>query len=154
VISAPQGGRGFSAPTFFHVQHFSLSVFKYFKPMIRLLFALLCMTATLSASAADPATGLEGVITAGPVHGGPTRIGVPDSRPLANTAFIAENQKGTVISFSTDDQGRFHLSLEPGHYTVSLKEKRGGIGRYGPFEVDVVAGQMTKVEWRCDTGMR
>jgi len=121
--------------------------------MIRILFALLCMTITLSVSAADLATGLEGVVTVGPVRGGPTRIGVPNSKPLANTAFIAENQKGAVV-FNTDDQGRFHVSLEPGHYTVSLKEKRGGIGRYGPFEADVTAGQMTKVEWRCDTGMR
>jgi hypothetical protein len=63
-------------------------------------------------SAAAPATGLEGVITVGPVHGGPTRIGVPDSRPLANTAFIAKNQEGNVVS----------------------------IRRYGPFEADVTAG--------------
>jgi hypothetical protein len=127
-------------------------LFRY--SMRSILLGLFCLAAPMFASAADPATGLKGVITAGPVHGGPTRIGVPDSRPLANTTFIAENQKGTVISFSTDDQGRFHLSLEPGHYTVSLKEKRGGIGHYGPFEIDVIAGQMTKVEWHCDTGMR
>jgi len=105
-------------------------------------------------SATDPATGLEGVITVSPVRGGPSRLGVPDSRPLANTAFIADNAKGTVVSFSTDDQGQFRISLEPGHYTVSLQEKRAGIGRYGPFQVDVVAGQMTKVAWRCDTGIR
>jgi hypothetical protein len=122
--------------------------------MSRVLVGVLCLIATLPLSAADSATGLEGVITVGPLYGGPSRIGVSDSRPLANTALIAENQKGTVVSFSTDDQGRFHLSLEPGHYTVSLREKRGGIGRYGPFEADVTAGQMTKVEWRCDTGMR
>jgi hypothetical protein len=115
---------------------------------------IFCLAMTLSASAADPATGLEGIITVGPVHGGPSRIGVPDSRPLANTAFSAQNEKGTVVSFSTDNQGRFHLSLEPGHYTISLKEKRSGIGHYGPFEADVTAGQMTKVDWRCDTGMR
>ena len=88
------------------------------------------------------------------MHGGPARIGVPGSKPLANTEFIAENQNGTVVSFSTDGEGRFHLSLEPGHYTVLLKEKRGAIGRYGPFDADVTAGQMTKVEWRCDTGIR
>ena len=122
--------------------------------MSRVLIGVLCLTATLSLSAADPATGLEGVITVGPVHGGPSRIGLPDSKPLGNTAFIVENQKGTLVSFTTDDQGRFHLSLEPGHYTVSLKEKRVAIGRYGPFEADVTAGQMTKVQWRCDTGIR
>ena len=122
--------------------------------MRTIFLGLFCLAAPMFASAAEPETGIEGVITAGPVHGGPTRIGVADSRPLANTAFIAENQKGTVVSFSTDDLGRFHLSLEPGHYTVSLREKHSAIGRYGPFEADVTAGQMTKVEWRCDTGMR
>jgi hypothetical protein len=123
-------------------------------PMSRVVIGGLCLIATLPLCAADPATGLEGVITVGPVHGGPSRIGLPDSKPLGNTAFIAENQKGTVVSFITDDQGRFHLSLEPGHYTVSLKEKRLGIARYGPFEADVTAGQVTKVQWRCDTGIR
>ena len=117
-----------------------------------ILSCCLLLGATLSAS--EPQTGIEGVITVAPVHGGPTRIGIPDSRALANMTFIAQKQNGTATSFTTDDQGRFRLSLEPGHYTVSLKEKKAGIGRYGPFEVDVVDGQMTKVEWRCDTGMR
>jgi hypothetical protein len=81
-------------------------------------------------------------------------MGIPDSRALANMTFIAQKQNGTATSFTTDDQGRFPVSLQPGHYTVSLKEKKVGIGRYGPFEVDVVDGQMTKVEWRCDTGVR
>jgi len=102
----------------------------------------------------DVRTGIEGVITVSPIHGGPARVGVPNSRPLPNTAFVVQNDKGPVASFSTDDQGRFRVTLAPGHYTVSIKERRGGIGRYGPFDVDVIADQMTKVEWRCDTGMR
>jgi hypothetical protein len=117
-----------------------------------LLPCCLLLTATLSAS--EPQTGIEGIITISPVHGGPTRMGVPDSRALADTTFIAQKQNGMAAFFTTDDHGRFRVSLEPGHYTVSLKEKKGGIGRYGPFEVDVVDRQMTKVEWRCDTGMR
>jgi len=102
----------------------------------------------------QPGTGIEGVITVGPTHGGPTRVGVPDSKPLANRTFVVENEKGAVASFATDDQGRFRISLAPGHYTVSPKEKRPKIGRYGPFDVDVVAGQMQKVAWYCDSGMR
>jgi Prealbumin-like fold domain len=102
----------------------------------------------------DATTGIEGVITVSPIHGGPARIGVPDSRPLANTDFVIQNDKGVVTSFTTDTQGQFRVSLAPGHYTVSLKERRGGIGRYGPFDVDVIAAQMTKVAWQCDTGMR
>jgi hypothetical protein len=133
----------------------AFQLFGVYFPMIStpsILSCFLLVAATLSAS--EPQSGIEGVITAGPVHGGPTRIGVPDSRPLANAAFIVENEKGVISSFTTDDQGHFAVSLDTGHYTVSLKDKKGGIGHYGPFSVDVVAGQMTKVEWRCDTGMR
>jgi hypothetical protein len=113
-----------------------------------------CLLVATMLFASEPQTGIEGVITVGPVHGGPTRIGVPDSRPLANATFIAQKEKGTATSFTTDDEGRFRIWLEPGHYSVSLKAEKRRIGRYGPFEVDVVPGQTTKVEWRCDTGMR
>ena len=98
-------------------------------------------------------TGIEGVITIDPSRPGPVRADAPSS-PLANTAFIVESQKGEIKSFTTDDRGRFRMPLAPGHYKVSLKGKTGGIGRFGPFEVDVVAGQMTKVQWRCDSGIR
>jgi hypothetical protein len=99
-------------------------------------------------------TGIEGVITIGPIQAGPVRADTPSSRPLANTAFVVENQKGEVTSFTTDRDGRFRAPLVPGHYKVSLKGRTSSIGRYGPFEVDVVARQMTKVQWQCDSGMR
>lgn len=99
-------------------------------------------------------TGIEGVITINPARPGPIRADAPSSRPLANATFVVENQKGEATSFTTDDQGRFRTPLAPGHYKVSLKGKTSSIGRYGPFEVDVVAGQTTKVQWECDSGMR
>ena len=80
------------------------------------------------------------------------RADAPSSRPLANTAFVVENQRARLTSFTTDDQGRFRTPLAPGHYKVSLKGRTSSIGRYGPFEVDVVAGQTTKVQWQCDSG--
>jgi len=99
-------------------------------------------------------TGIEGEITVGPVQGGPSRPGLSDSKAFANATFVVESKKGLVTSFTTDDRGRFRISLAAGHYTVSMKDKKGGIGYYGPFEVDVVAGNITKVQWHCDTGMR
>ena len=99
-------------------------------------------------------TGIEGVITIDPARPGPVRADAPSSRPLANATFVVENQKGETTSFTTDDQGRFRTPLAPGHYKVSLKGRTSSIGRYGPFEVDVVAGQTTKVQWQCDSGMR
>jgi Carboxypeptidase regulatory-like domain len=99
-------------------------------------------------------TGVEGVITVAPIHPGPVREGVPSSGPLTNAAFTVQNETSTVTSFTTDAEGRFRVSLPPGHYTVSRKDSQLGIGHFGPFEVDVAVGKMTSVEWRCDSGMR
>lgn len=107
-----------------------------------------------SAPAPEKNTGIEGVISVSPAHGGPARVGVPNSRPLANVEFTVENANGAVASFTTDQDGRFRVSLAPGHYTISRKGEKHKIGRYGPFAADVVAGQLTKVEWNCDSGMR
>ena len=30
--------------------------------------------------------------------------------------------------------------------------RTGTVGFYGPSEVDVALGKMTKVEWKCDSG--
>ena len=109
---------------------------------------------TQSTPKSEPETGLEGQILIGPIHGGPTKQGVPDSGPLANTEFVVEKENGVVATFTTDEQGRFRISLPPGHYAVSKKGPRVSIGSYGPFEVDVAAGQVKRVEWNCDTGMR
>jgi Prealbumin-like fold domain len=99
-------------------------------------------------------TGIEGVIMISPAQPGPIRADSPGSIPLANVTFAIENEKGEVASFTTDDQGRFHTSLTPGHYKVVMKGRNRAIGRFGPFEVDVVAGKMTNVQWECDSGIR
>jgi len=99
-------------------------------------------------------TGIEGVIIVSPAHGGAVRVGEQSSKPLANVPFVVANDKGTIAEFTTDEQGRFKIRLSPGHYTVVRKGAQKGIGRFGPFIVDVSAGQITKVEWRCDSGMR
>ena len=100
------------------------------------------------------ATGIEGVITISPSRPGPAREGMANSVPLAKMTFAVENKSNMVASFTTDDEGRFRVSLNPGHYTVSLKNRKSGIGRFGPWDVEVVAGKMTAVEWQCDSGMR
>ena len=99
-------------------------------------------------------SGIEGVITVSPSHGGAVRVGEQSSKPLANVPFVVANEKGPVAEFTTDDQGRFKVALALGHYSVERKGGQHKIGRYGPFDVDVNAGQVTKVEWRCDSGMR
>jgi hypothetical protein len=102
----------------------------------------------------ESSTGVEGIILISPSHGGPVRVGVPNSAPLVNAAFVIQNERGTIASFTTDAEGKFRVSLAPGHYTVSTQQPAKRIGRFGPFQLDVVAGKMTRVEWVCDSGMR
>ena len=75
-------------------------------------------------------------------------------KPLSNTTFVIENQSGVIKSFTTDDQGRFRVAVPPGKYTVRKEGWTRGIGKFGPFDVEVVSGKITKVEWECDSGMR
>jgi carboxypeptidase family protein len=123
----------------------------------RIILVLLVMSGCFSSgqTQSGSGTGIEGVITFGPTQGGPIRADTPSSKPLANATFVVENEKGAeVASFTTDDQGRFRIPLAPGHYTVFKQGRKHGIGHYGPFDVVVLAGRMTKVEWECDTGIR
>jgi hypothetical protein len=126
--------------------------------LLQLILILLALPCCVVGSEAQPTpstgTGLEGLITLQNIQRGPFREGVPNSRPLANTTFVVNKGTETIASFTTDDQGRFRISLPAGHYSISKKDWKVKVGHYGPFEVDVVAGQMKKVEWNCDTGMQ
>ena len=99
-------------------------------------------------------SGIEGVITISPANPGPIRADAPGSVPLANATFVVEKNNGEVTSFTTDGQGRFRVSLPPGHYKISLKGRKTTIGHFGPFEADVAPAKMTNVQWECDSGIR
>jgi len=129
-------------------------LFSLFAGLVGLIFHFAAMAGSQATPTPEPRTGLGGVILIGPVRGGPARQGVPDSAPLPNATFVVEKESRTIATFTTDEQGRFQISLPPGHYTVSKKGPRVAIGSYGPFEVDVTTGQMKKVTWNCDTGIR
>lgn len=102
----------------------------------------------------NPGSGIEGIILIAPAHPGPSKVDVPDTAPLANTAFVVAKGNETIGSFTTDAQGAFRIILPPGHYTISRKDAAPRVGRFGPFEVDVAEGQIAKVKWTCDSGMR
>ena len=122
---------------------------------IILVFLVMAACFSSGQTQSGSGTGIEGVITFSPTQPGPIRADAPSSKPLANTTFVVENGKGAeVASFTTDEQGRFRVPLAPGHYTVSRKGKKGGPGRFGPWDIDVRADQMTSVTWECDTGIR
>jgi hypothetical protein len=119
-----------------------------------LILAVMCTSFSSGQTPSGAQTGVEGIITISPTQAGPVRDDSPGSKPLANATFAVENEKGEVASFITDDQGHFRTLVPPGHYKVSMKGRKSSIGRFGPFEVDVAAGKITKVEWQCDSGIR
>ena len=119
--------------------------------------ALLLVNGSLASAESDATrgSGVEGVVMVSPTWPGPIKKGSekPNVAPVAGAVFSVSNNKGTVTSFTTDGEGRFRLSLSPGHYVVSLTENRFA-RPCGPFEIDVGPGKMIKVEWRCDSGMQ
>jgi len=118
------------------------------------LVTCLALAQKTPVSHADGSAGVEGTISVTPIQGGPTRKGEPDSRPLTNITFEVKQNGQVTKSFQTDDRGQFHVELKPGHYTIARSDRQGVVGFYGPFEVEVAQGKVTKVEWKCDSGIR
>ena len=114
------------------------------------LFSVMAMAET-----ADTGTsGIEGTIAVSPIRGGPIRKGDgPSVAPVRNTEFVVKAGDAIVAKFTTDGEGRFQVALPPGRYLVAREGAVPRIGRW-QFEADVVAGQMTKVNWTADSGMR
>lgn len=117
------------------------------------LIALVCMTAV--AETPSPNTsGIEGTIVVSPTHPGPIRKDEePRAAPVSNAQFVVKAGDATFKTFTTDGEGRFQVPLPPGHYVIVREGAPPRIGRWR-FEADVVAGQLTKVNWTADSGMR
>ena len=99
-------------------------------------------------------SGIEGVIVVSPSRPGPIRRDDELSvAPVRNAQFAVNAGDATVKTFTTDGEGRFQVALPPGHYLIVREGAPPRIGRWR-FEADVVAGQMTKVNWTADSGMR
>lgn len=101
-----------------------------------------------------PGTGIEGSVTISPIHGGPAKMGEPDSAPLANAILAIETAAGTIKTITTDEKGYFKVELPPGRYAIRAK-KIGMRGRGCAMnDIDVTAGSFKQVKLDCDTGMR
>ena len=111
-------------------------------------------SATAAAETPPPTTsGIEGTVVVSPSRPGPITKDGPSVAPVRNTQFVVKAGDATVKTFTTDGEGRFQVALPPGHYVILREGAPPRIGRWR-FEADVVAGQMTKVNWTADSGMR
>lgn len=116
------------------------------------LVALMSITA-VAETPAPKSSGIEGTIVVSPSHPGPITKDGPSVAPVPDTRFVVKAGDAAVATFTTDSEGRFQIALPPGHYVVVREGASPKIGRWR-FEADVVAGEMTKVKWTADSGMR
>ena len=115
------------------------------------LIALFSVTAVATPS--PDTNGIEGTIVVSPSRPGPITKDGPSVAPVRNAQFVVKAGDATVKTFTTDGEGCFQVALPPGHYVIVREGAGAGIGRWR-FEADVVAGQVTKVNWTADSGMR
>ena len=125
----------------------------YLSIMGATLIALFSVTA-VAETPAPGTSGIEGTVLVSPSRPGPIRKDDgPSVAPVRNAQFAVKAGDATVATFTTDGEGRFQVALPPGHYVVLREGAGAGIGRWR-FEADVVAGQVTRVNWTADSGMR
>ena len=118
--------------------------------------ALIAVFSTTAVAETQPpgTSGIEGTIVVSPTRPGPIRKDEePSVAPVRNAQFAIKAGDAPVKTFTTDAEGRFRVALPPGHYVIVREGAPPRIGRWR-FEADVVAGQMTKVNWTADSGMR
>jgi hypothetical protein len=116
------------------------------------LIGFFSMTAAAETAPSGP-SGIEGTIVVSPSRPGPITKDGPSVAPARDLQFVVKADEAIVKTFTTDGEGRFQLALPPGHYIIQREGEAARIGQWR-FEADVVAGQMTKVNWSADSGMR
>ncbi len=103
----------------------------------------------------DASSGIEGTITVD--IGCPTVITTPcPRRPLRARLFIrpAGSADPTVVAESGTD-GRFHVSLPPGHYAIEPRNMRNApVPTAFPLSVTVRPGAWTTLSIEFDSGIR
>jgi hypothetical protein len=123
--------------------------------MVALLFFALIpfMTMAATPTASPLSSGIEGVVLISPSRPGPTRLDQPNATPAPNVTFAVMRDNARIASLTTDAEGRFRLLVPPGHYTVLRDDPGAKIGHWR-FEADVKPGEVTRVRWTADSGMR
>jgi hypothetical protein len=125
---------------------------KYFPVIAAVLVSLFPVMSTADTPTPSP-SGIEGVISFSPSRPGPIRKDGPSIAPGGNLEFVVKKGDARVASFTTNAEGGFRISLPPGHYTVMREDPGAAIGHWR-FEVDVFPGEVAKVRWTGDSGMR
>jgi hypothetical protein len=122
------------------------------------VFVLTILTLALAACGSQPAqpgTGIQGLVQAGPTC--PVeRINSPcPPHPLAATIVVRDGTGAEVTRFRSGADGRFKVDLRPGTYTLlGLTIGSSFLPRPIPTSVTVSQGTYTSINIEYDTGIR
>ncbi len=87
-----------------------------------LIFALTLATLSLSCQAMDSpeadSSGIEGQVLRVNAKPGPIRQGEPTEVPFSATFRVLDADGNEVLTFTTDEEGHFKITLPPGEYTI------------------------------------
>lgn len=104
---------------------------------------------------APPSGGSElfGVVLAGPTCPVETADKPCPPRPVDAEVYAQDAGGVTIASTRTDADGRYHLSLPPGSYTL-VAETDETMSICQPVSVSVPSGAPVQADIGCDTGIR
>jgi hypothetical protein len=117
--------------------------------------ALGLMLAACGTPAAQPGTGIQGIVQVGPTC--PVeRLNSPcPPRPLAATIVVRDGNGAEVTRFHSGADGRFKVNLAPGSYTLlGLTVGSSFLPRPIPTSVTVTQGTCASVTVQYDSGIR
>jgi hypothetical protein len=118
-------------------------------------FALALSMAACGTPAAQPGTGIQGTVQAGPTC--PVeRIDSPcPPHPLAATVVVRDASGAEVTRFHSGADGRFKVDLAAGSYTVvGLNIGSSFLPRPIPTSVTVTQGTYASINVQYDSGIR
>jgi hypothetical protein len=116
---------------------------------------LMIALAACGAQAAQPGTGIQGIVQVGPTC--PVeRINSPcPPHPIATTVVVRDAAGNEVTRFNSGADGHFKLDLAPGSYSlVGLNIGSSMLPRPIPTSVTVTSGSYTSINIEYDSGIR
>jgi hypothetical protein len=109
-------------------------------------------SATPAPANASGASGIEGLVTIGPIT--PTsQEGQSNSRPYQATINVLDQSGQVVTRFGTNARGLFRVALAPGTYVIR-PESAGRFPRAAQQTVRVLKGTFVKIDIEYDSGIR
>lgn len=103
------------------------------------------------------ASGIKGVILLGPQCPGPqdSRDAACGDTPYQTKLVVTTNDQTRVIKeFSSDDQGKFTVKVEPGKYAIRSAAAADVKPYCSSATITVTTDQFTEATIYCDTGLR